>query len=75
MTKKLIKHGNSWALVIDRAILELLKIEPDTQLELSTNGDVLVIRPKRDSQRHEQLQSALKDINHQYGHTLKRLAE
>ena len=25
MLKNLVKHGNSWALVIDRPILELLK--------------------------------------------------
>ena len=45
MTKTLTKHGNSYALVIDRAIMELLKITPDTELELSTDGKVLTISP------------------------------
>lgn len=27
--KSLVEHGNSWALVIDRPILELLKIRPE----------------------------------------------
>jgi hypothetical protein len=43
MIKKLVKHGNSWAVVIDRPILELLKIAPDSQVELTTEpkGNVL----------------------------------
>ena len=34
MQKTLIKHGNSLALVIDKPILEMLQITPDTKLEL-----------------------------------------
>ena len=34
MTKKLSKHGNSLALVIDRSILELLGIDDETPLEI-----------------------------------------
>jgi antitoxin component of MazEF toxin-antitoxin module len=36
MIKRLVKHGNSWAVVIDRPILELLKIAPYSQVELTT---------------------------------------
>ena len=39
MTKTLIKHGNSLALVIDKPILEMLQISADTPLELRTDGD------------------------------------
>ena len=38
MIKKLSKHGNSLALVIDKPILELLGIDEDTELEVRTNG-------------------------------------
>ena len=75
MVKNLIKHGNSWALIIDRPILDLLKIDPDTPLELTTNGDVLVIHPQRGEERQEEFQAALDDVNRKYGRTLKRLAE
>ncbi|MHC4274691.1 MAG: AbrB/MazE/SpoVT family DNA-binding domain-containing protein, partial [Planctomycetota bacterium] len=44
MIKRLTKHGNSYALIIDRAILELLNIAPDAQLEISTDGQALLIR-------------------------------
>ena len=46
MVKKLTKHGNSLALVIDRPILDLLKIDPDTPLEVSTDGKQLLSRPR-----------------------------
>ena len=43
MVKKLTKHGNSLALVIDRPILELLQIDQGTPLELSTDGKRLIV--------------------------------
>ena len=75
MTKNLIKHGNSWALIIDRPILDLLKINPDTPLELVTNGDVLVIHPQRDKKKEDEFQNALDEVNSKYIGALKRLAE
>ena len=75
MTKNLIKHGNSWALIIDRPILELLKIDHDTPLELVTDGDVLVIHPQRAAERQKEFQAALDDVNQKYSRVLKRLAE
>jgi len=43
MKKKLTAIGNSYGLIIDKAILELLKITPDTELELSTDGTRLIV--------------------------------
>ena len=45
MVKTLTKHGNSLALVIDKPILELLKIDADTPLEITTDGTSLVVSP------------------------------
>lgn len=75
MVKTLTKHGNSLALVIDRAILDLLKIDADTPLEISTDGDTLLISPVRDKKRREKFGKALDSANKKYGRTLKRLAE
>lgn len=75
MIKKLTKHGNSMALVIDRPILDLLNIERDTPLEISTDGNVLTITPVRDSERREHFENALEKANKKYGRALKRLAE
>jgi len=43
MTKTLTKHGNSLALVIERSILELLNIRPDTPLNVTTDGQALIV--------------------------------
>jgi antitoxin MazE len=75
MIKHLSRHGNSLALVIDRPALELLKISDDTPLELTTDGEALVITPVRDPERAARLQQALEGANRRYGRALKRLAE
>jgi antitoxin component of MazEF toxin-antitoxin module len=73
--KKLTKHGNSWALVIDKPVLDLLKIDPETPLEISTDGEALVVTPARPAQRKKRFQAALEKVNRKYGRALKRLAE
>ncbi len=75
MVKKLTKHGNSFALVIDRAVLDLLKISTETPLDVSTDGQVLIIAPVRDEAHQRKFKQALDGANRKYGRALKRLAE
>lgn len=75
MIKKLTKHGNSLALVIERSVLDLLNIDADTPLEISTDGTLLFIAPVRDRKRVKQFKEALATANRKYGRALKRLAE
>jgi antitoxin component of MazEF toxin-antitoxin module len=75
MIKKLTKHGNSMALVIERGVLDLLKINDDTPLEISTDGNVLIVSPVRDEDRAAKFRNALAQVNRKYGRALKRLAE
>ncbi|MBI5118972.1 AbrB/MazE/SpoVT family DNA-binding domain-containing protein [Candidatus Poribacteria bacterium] len=75
MIKKLTKHGNSLALVIDKPVLDLLNINADTPLEISTDGQVLVMSPVRDSARRKKFEKALETVNKKYGRALKRLAD
>ncbi len=51
MIKRLTKHGNSLALVIDRSVLDLLDISADTPLSLTTDGKCLVVAPVRDAKK------------------------
>ena len=75
MRKKLVKHGNSRALVIDKAILELLNIEDDGEVIVSTDGRALTITPARDVEaRRARLDAALDRIDARYPDTLDRLA-
>ena len=75
LTKTLIKHGNSLALVIDKPILEMLGIQADTPLEISTNGDALLVSPVRDETRRAQLRQTLEKLNTGFGDDSRRLAE
>ena len=75
MIKKLSKHGNSLALVIDRPILELLGMDEGTPLEVSTDGQALIIEPVRGKKRRKRFEEALASTNRRYGKALKRLAE
>lgn len=75
MVKHLTHHGNSAALVIDKAVLELLHITMKTPLELATDGKSLVISPLKDTTRAARFRSALEAVNRRHGKTLKALAE
>jgi len=75
MIKRLTKHGNSWALVIDKPVLELLNINPKTPLEISTDGQTLIVAPARNKKREAKFKAALDETNRRYGRALRRLAE
>jgi antitoxin MazE len=75
MRKRLTKTGNSLALVLDRPLLEATGIDATTPLDVSTNGDVIVITPVRAKKRAAKLASALEEINALYAGVFKRLAE
>ena len=75
MQKTLTKHGNSYALVIDKPILELLRITPDTPFEIMSDGQCLVLTPVRDVKEEKKFQKALEDIHARFGRAMKKLAE
>jgi antitoxin component of MazEF toxin-antitoxin module len=75
MIKKLTKHGNSLALVIDRPILDLLKIDTDTPLDISTDGQRLIVAPAEQSDRRKKFEAAQRTAHKRYGKAFKRLAE
>ncbi|MFH1150806.1 MAG: AbrB/MazE/SpoVT family DNA-binding domain-containing protein [Actinomycetota bacterium] len=75
MVKKLTRHGNSLALVMDRGVLDLLDIDADTPLDISTDGEVLIIAPVRDEKRRQKFEEAVRETNRRYGRALKRLAD
>jgi antitoxin MazE len=74
MQKKLSVVGNSLGLIIDKPVLELLRIDKDTPLEVSTDGDVLVIRPLRDA-RTERVREAALRIAEQHAAAFEKLAK
>ncbi len=75
MTKTLTKHGNSYALVIDKPILELLRATPDTPFELVTDGRCLVVTPVRKPIDERKFQEALEMVHKRFGRAMKKLAK
>ncbi len=75
MTKRLTRHGNSYALVIDKPILELLRATPDTPFEIVTDGQCLVLTPVRNRAEEKKFQDALEKVHKRFGRAMKQLAE
>jgi antitoxin component of MazEF toxin-antitoxin module len=77
MIKKLVRHGNSRALVIDKPILELLRITDETEIEIITDGTSLTMRPvdQDGTGRRRAFEVAAEDAVNRYGDVFKRLAE
>ena len=63
------------ALVLDRELLDRTGISADTPLEVSTDGDVIVITPKRSKTRADKLRQAMKQADERYSGVFKRLAK
>lgn len=75
MIKSLVKHGNSWALVIDRPILDLLKINPESPIELTTDGRSVTIAAAGEDAAKGAVRKARKKVNARYQKAFKKLAE
>lgn len=75
MIKTLTRHGNSYALVIDKPILDLLRVSPDTPFEIVTDGQCLVLAPLRNPDEEKKFQAALEMVHKRFGRAMKRLAE
>lgn len=75
MVKKLIRHGNSVALVIDKPIMEMLNITNETFFEINTDGKNLILSPQNEYTQEKNILYSLEKINKKYGSVLKRLGE
>lgn len=79
MIKKLSKYGNSLALLIDKPILDLLKITETTSLEIKTDGSRLIIEPilaeKNNVDEREKFKESYEKMSKKYAPALKKLSE
>ena len=75
MTKRLIQHGNSAALIIDKPIMELLNITNETTFQLSTDGKNIILSPQNEEIQEKDIFHSLEKINKKYGKVLKKLGE
>ncbi|HET9957094.1 MAG TPA: hypothetical protein VFQ61_21505 [Polyangiaceae bacterium] len=76
MAKRLQIIGNSAGIIIDKPILELLKITPETELELKTDGESVIITPVRTTQsRGERLARVQSKVVRKHERTFRKLAK
>jgi antitoxin component of MazEF toxin-antitoxin module len=75
MEKRLTKTGNSLALVLDKELLDKTGISADTVLDVSSDGDVIVISPRRTKGRTEKLRKAMARADERYAGVFRRLAK
>jgi antitoxin component of MazEF toxin-antitoxin module len=74
MIKKLQKHGNSAALIIEKPVMQALGITEATPLQVTVNGNALVVTPANVGVGPERMKPIIKDLRKRYGPMLKRLA-
>lgn len=72
--KTLKQIGNSYGVIIEKPVLEILHITPETPLEITTDGRSLHIRPVR-QRKKPTLSESLEAVNRRYASTLKKLAK
>jgi len=81
MEKKLTKHGNSVALILDKAILKLLKMDESTIVSLSITDNGLLITPAKKKKsastkaKSESTLSTAKRIMKKHDTLFKKLAK
>jgi len=71
--KTLSVVGNSLALIIDKPILELLNFGPQTQVELTTDGESLIVKPAKN--RKERVANSISKIMKKHDATFRKLAK
>jgi antitoxin MazE len=74
MRKKLSAIGNSLGIVIEKPILELLKIDRDTELEMTTDGSRLIIAPV-ENKRRKQIDEVTRRVMKANDRTFRNLAK
>ena len=75
MIKTLTRHGNSYAMVIDKPILELIRATPETPFEIISDGRSLVLTPVRDADEEKKFEDAVAMIHKRFGNAMKKLSE
>ncbi len=73
MRKKLSAIGNSLGLVVEKPILELLDIDRETELEMTTDGKRLIIEPVRE--RRKRVLAASRKVLAAHDATFRKLAK
>ena len=78
MKKNLTIIGNSLGIIIEKPILDLLGIKKETELEIITDGQRLIIEPvreKAEKDRTAKIKAATRRVMKNHDETLRELAK
>jgi len=75
MIKNYVKHRNSWAVVIDRTILDVLNSDRDSQIEMTTDGKSIQIMPLEAGKGKAKVREARANVNAKHAKAFKKLAK
>jgi hypothetical protein len=73
MVQRLIPHGDGYALVFDRAMLEQLNIDPKAPIEIASDGQRLVLAAAGGNP--SDFNRIVAKMDKRYGTMFRRLAE
>ena len=66
---------NSWAVVIDRTILDVLNSDRDSQIEMTTDGKSIQIMPLEADKGKAKVREARAKVNAKHAKAFKKLAK
>lgn len=75
MLKRLIKHGNSRAIVVDKAILEAAGISEDALFQISVNPSGGLVIQSIEDNKTEVFRENFNKLNKKYKKLMKNLAD
>lgn len=74
LVKKLIRVGDSTAVILDLEILRQVDVEPDSEVEFSVEDSAIVIRPRR-YKDDDNARAAARTVIRNRGRLLERLSK
>lgn len=74
LVKKLIRVGDSTAVILDLEVLRQVDVKPDSEVEVSVEDSAIVIRPRRYTDDDNARAAARKVIRNR-GRLLERLSK
>lgn len=77
MQKTLTRTGNSYALTFTRELMDMLKMTPETPVEIRTDGVSVLVTPVRsaDGARAERVAAAMMRVDTTFGPVFQNLAK
>ena len=75
MRKNLTVVGNSLGIIIEKPILDLLGVSRETQFEMITDGQRLILEPIKESEKLDKIKAATRRVMKNHDQTLRELAK